>query len=359
MLDYAKKWNKYADTMHRTLSPEKQSTPARAVIVGARGYSGLELARLLLRHPYTKLVACLTSGVTGWKLSDSLPEVAAFGVPTLPLEIEALPEADVFFLATPAEASAALAPAMVAQGKTVIDLSGAFRLDRAGAKRWYGLDTDPASYGLVPWAAPAQDLLIANPGCYATAVLMAILPLLKEGLIRPETLVIDAKSGTSGAGRKAAESLLFTEVDGECLPYKVGRHQHLPEINRYAREFAGVEIDPFFTTHLLPARRGILASIYARTDAGPDEIVSAFARAYSDYPLVRVGSTDSARDLSVRQVVGTARTQISFGIEKGKLHVFSLIDNLLKGAASQAVENLNRLADRPPQTGLLDQQGVL
>jgi N-acetyl-gamma-glutamyl-phosphate reductase len=217
-----------------------------------------------------------------------------------------------------------------------------------------------AGYGLVPWAAPiaGRSRLIANPGCYATSVLMALLPLLKERLIEPETLVIDAKSGASGAGRKAAENLLFTEVDGECLPYKVGKHQHLPEIRRFAREFAGVEIDPMFVTHLLPVRRGIISGLYARLVSGVTQadVTAAFERAYSSYPLVRFGAAES---LSLKRVVGSARTHIGFTVRGSQLYCFSLIDNLMKGAASQAVENFNRLFDLPAETALLDREGLL
>ncbi len=342
----------------------------KTVIIGARGYAGVELARLLLRHPHAELVACLSTSDTGWKLSDSLPDaLSANGnerAPVLALDLDHLPSAQVFFLATPADASHKLAPQLLKLGKKVIDLSGAFRLDSLQGKDWYGLDAVPgvsAHYGLVPWAQPAvRGQLIANPGCYATSVLMAILPLLKTGLVQPDTLVIDAKSGTTGGGRKAVESLLFSEVEGECLPYKVGKHQHLPEIIRYAQQFAGVEIDPIFTTHLLPTRRGILSSIYARLapgltgDKALASIDAAYQHAYGQYRLV---SASSKQSLMLRHVVGSARTHIGYAVQGDKLHLFSLIDNLLKGAASQAVENLNRLADRPAETGLLSSEGVL
>ncbi|MEK7355089.1 MAG: Asd/ArgC dimerization domain-containing protein, partial [Bdellovibrionota bacterium] len=228
--------------------------------------------------------------------------------------------------------------------------------------------------GLVPWAgklAAKKPTLIANPGCYATSVLMAVLPLLRASAIVAETLVIDAKSGTTGAGRKASETTSFTEVEGECLPYKVARHQHWPEIVQQAAAHSGAEIAPFFTTHLLNVRRGIISSIYARlapsfvaaSDKESDAKIEAlFREAYSAYPLARFGAlgkpeTDSL--LSLKRVVGSARTHVAWKAEGDKLHLFSLIDNLVKGAASQAVENFNRLIDEPVTTGLDGAEGVL
>jgi N-acetyl-gamma-glutamyl-phosphate reductase len=192
---------------------------------------------------------------------------------------------------------------------------------------------------------------------------MAVLPLLKAGIIDPRTLVIDAKSGATGAGRKASENLLFCEVEGECLPYRIGKHQHVPEIVRYAEKFSGASIDPVFATHLLPVRRGILASVYARTTKSltNEAIANVYHEAYSGYPLIRHGlATDQHRaQLSLKRVAGSARTEVRYLLEGDKLHVFSLIDNLLKGAASQAVENLNRVLDLPVATGLQELEGTL
>ncbi|RYZ85745.1 MAG: N-acetyl-gamma-glutamyl-phosphate reductase, partial [Proteobacteria bacterium] len=178
--------------------------------------------------------------------------------------------ADVVFLATPAEVSLRLAPQIRNAGKTVIDLSGAFRLKAHDYKTWYGFDHEAptelasAHYGLVPFATKAgAGSVIANPGCYASAISLALIPLLRDGIIRQDGIVIDAKSGTTGAGKKAAENLLFSEVAGECLPYKVGKHQHLPEVTEAVRAFAKVNLDAHFVTSLLSVRRGIIAGVYA------------------------------------------------------------------------------------------------
>ncbi len=375
----------YAADMHKH---ERAASPTRSVaLVGARGYSGLELARILLRHPEANLKACFaTDGA--FRLADYLPHAGADQVPTCAVkDLEShLDGISAVFLATPAEASLELAPRILAKGVDVIDLSGAFRLQEgtpaervARYQKWYGFEHPApellaqASFGIVPFAAPAPQAqpgrgrLISNPGCYASAVMMATIPLLRDAVIDPQSLVIDAKSGTSGAGRKAAENLLFTEVEGECLPYRVGRHQHLPEIIEWTRAHSGVSIDPMFTTHLLSVRRGIIAGIYCKLAPGktPADAQAAYARAYEGYPLVRYSSLEGAsalaqnQALSLKRVVGSARTHIHFQGAGDRLYVFSLIDNLVKGAAGQAVENFNRLQDLPVGLGLTELEGVL
>lgn len=348
-------------------------------VVGARGYSGLELSRLLLKHPAAELVACFATDA-GFSLKDYLPEASAAGVATKAMsDVEAVAaDVDTVFLATPAEASLELAPKLLAKGARVVDLSGAYRLKgkthdetKNLYKTWYGMEhTAPAlvaeaDFGLVPFAGPlGKTKLVANPGCYATSVLMAVLPLIKSGLIASETLVIDAKSGTSGGGRKAAENLLFTEVEGECLPYKVGAHQHFPEICGYVEKLGGQAIDPMLTTSLVNFRRGIIAGLYARTQGGvtTEAIAKAYAAAFEGYPLAKVTALHAKNEraeLSLKRVVGSARVHIGFRLAGDKLYVFSLIDNLLKGAASQAVENFNRLHDLNIETGLTQLEGLL
>lgn len=360
----------------------------RVAIVGARGYSGLELARLLLRHPRASLAGCFATD-SSFELSNFLFDAGAESVPTWSMDEfdSRVREIHTLFLATPAEVSLELAPRALSLGVHVVDLSGAFRLKRGNAderkatyRKWYGFDHSApeqllaAEYGLVPWAgglSAKAPTLVANPGCYATSVLMAILPLLRANAIVRDTLVVDAKSGTSGAGRKASEATSFTEVEGECLPYKVARHQHWPEIVQQAAAHGGGDIAPFFTTHLLNVRRGIISSIYARltpsfvgaSDRESDaKIATLFREAYSSYPLARFGALGTPETdalLSLKRVVGSARTHVAWKVEGDKLHVFSLIDNLVKGAASQAVENFNRLIDAPVSTGLVEMEGVL
>lgn len=339
-------------------------------VVGARGYSGIELARLLLQHPNVLLTHCFAT--SDFELGSFFGSAAladkAKSVQCLP-DSEILKNlTDVVFLATPAETSLTLAPKILAAGKKVIDLSGAFRLKTNDYKKWYGFDHHEkallaqADYGLSPWGGPSAGAqLVANPGCYATAIAMAVLPLLKNNLIDEDSVVVDAKSGTSGAGKKAAENMLFTEVDGECLPYKVGKHQHYPEIVETIEKFSGKKIDFHLTTSLLPTRRGIIAGVYAKVKPGVDiaKVAAAFDESYADYKLVRQGSVaKNSNLLSLKKVVGTGETHISYELEAGRLYVFSCIDNLLKGAASQAVENLNRTFDFPVTTGLVQMEAL-
>jgi len=344
-------------------------------VVGARGYSGLETARLLLQHPRAQLTHCFAT--SEFNLSNSLSNPAAAKVQCLPDSKIMDHLTDVVFLATPAEVSLGLAPQILARGKTVIDLSGAFRLKKNDYKKWYGFEhtentwLTKAEYGLSSWIGPVSrslsgnspsEKLIANPGCYATAILLALIPLLKNNLILENSIVIDAKSGTSGAGKKFSENLLYTEVAGECLPYKVGKHQHYPEIIEALESFSSKNIKAHMTTSLLPIRRGIIANIYAQLAEGvtADNIEAAFETAYAENVLIEFGSLQKKPELlSLKKVVGTARTHISYSIEENRLYVFSCLDNLLKGAASQAIENFNRISDLPIFTGLTHLEAMI
>lgn len=345
---------------------DKISELSTCSIVGARGYAGLETARLLLQHPHARLVNCFAT--SEFKLSDYLANPVARQVQCLSDSEIMQNLTDMVFLATPANVSLDLAPKILTAGKKVIDLSGAFRLKKNDYKKWYGFEhtetalLESAQYGLSPWVGPVTSNLVANPGCYATAITLALIPLLKENLINETSIVIDAKSGTSGAGKKGSENMLYTEVDGECLPYKVGRHQHYPEIMEALEAFSGHKIDAHVTTSLLPVRRGIIAGIYAHLQPGINmqDVEKVYATAYCDYELVRFGAVQKEPALmSLKKVVGTAKTHVSYEVEGNRLYVFSCIDNLLKGAASQAIENFNRISDLPVATGLGHLEGLI
>ena len=373
-----------------TTSPSKLNRCSAAVF-GARGYAGLELTRILLKHPSVRLGGAFAT--SPFALSQHLPEPAArfiqARVTNDALELARAGEFEIAFLATPTEASIDLAPKLLELGVKVIDLSGAFRLKGSGLdaskiayRKWYGFDhaalaqVQEAEYGMAAFL-PAQTSarLIANPGCYATASLMAILPLLKEGVIDSHSISIDGKSGTTGAGRKAEERLMHAEVAGGCLPYRAGGHQHEPEISEAALSIGGKDIDFHFTPHLLDARRGLIASCYMRAANVPgstkklsdgallDAAEAAFASAYASNSLVEcerlLSPGGSSPLLSLRRVLGSARTQIAYAAQGEKLYVFCLIDNLMKGAASQAVENMNRMLGLPPSTGLAELEGTL
>lgn len=328
-------------------------------LVGARGYSGLELARLLLNHPRARLTHAYAT--QEFSLADELGDPRASAVSCLSEDHVARDTSDFVFLATPAEVSARLAPQLIARGQKVIDLSGAYRLRVEDMKAWYGFTMDPVEsvlYGLQPFCPRPESStrLIANPGCYATAVALALIPLLRQDLIVTDSLVIDAKSGTSGAGRKAGEHLLHAEVYGGVQPYRVGRHQHLPEIRETCERLGGRAIDPHFVTHLLPVARGISAGVYARAKVERiEDIHSAFAAAYDGYPLVQFGP-GVERLARVQTVVHTPFTRISYTLTENKLFVFAVLDNLMKGAASQAVENLNLWLDLPSSFSLIAEE---
>ncbi len=341
--------NKYAQYMHKYT----------ASVVGARGYTGIETAKLLLSHPSIQLTKCFAT--SDFSLSKLIFEPGVESVQCFK-ESELMQNlTDYVFLATPAEVSLELAPKLVAAGCKVIDLSGAFRLKKNDYQKWYAFQHNQpellasANYGLVPWAQPTKSNLISNPGCYASAISMALIPLLKENLILADSIVIDAKSGTSGAGKKASENLLFTEASEDCTPYRIGKHQHLPEIQETLEQFTGVKAELQLSTYLLPVRRGIIAGIYAKANAGVtlSQIQNAFTKAYDHYPLVKHGTTTEKPELlSLKSVVNSGRTHITYHLEGNQLYIYSTIDNLMKGAASQAIENLNRLLDLPIHTGL-------
>ena len=335
----------YSDS---NLSMNSHTFPSRVkvAVVGGSGYSGYELSRILKRHPNVESLLMFGS-------KDTLNDITAKNV-----------SYDIVFLATPAEVSIHLAPKLLKSGKTVIDLSGAFRLNTLHILedylKWYNIDhakpelVKVAHYGLVPWNIQIHSKLIANPGCYATAVLMALLPLLKNKIISNNHIVIDAKSGTTGAGKKPSEGLMFTEVDGECFPYKISKHQHLPEITHYCNQFSSSTIDPHFSTHLLPVRRGIIVGIYGNLEnhKSSKDVDHAFREFYANYPIVKYSEGIHKELVSLKNVVGSPYTHINYVIDDKKIYLFSSIDNLLKGAASQAIENFNLIINQPIHTGL-------
>ncbi len=332
-------------------------------IVGASGYSGLELTRYVARHPRLRPVALLSDRWAGEIAGDRLPLTG----PAAALrytELASAPEVDaeVAFLATPAEVSLELAPVLVARGVRVVDLSGAFRLeDVAAYPRWYGFEhTAPeliaqARYGL-PELARAQlagARFVTNPGCYATATAMALAPLVRSGLVEAEGIAVAAMSGVSGAGRKASEEYSFCELDEDLRAYRVGRHQHVPEIEQTVARFAGRCGPIAFTPHLVPIRRGILATCTLRLahGAAAGELGRAYEEAFRGERFVRVLPADK---VAVKGVARTNRIHVGVAVDAraGTAVAVSAIDNLLKGAAGQAVQAMNAAVGLPETTGL-------
>lgn len=359
----------------------------KTAVIGARGYSGAELVRLLLKHPAIELVRPVATAQ--FDMKDVLSELRQSLIGSdLSSFMKEAGDFDIVFLATPNETSAELAHQLLQLGVCVIDVSGAHRLrtipgETAGEaySTWYKMKTHPsldwvenAEYGMVPFVdAVSNAQLIANPGCFATAANLAVIPLLRSELIElDQPIFIDAKSGTTGAGKKAEERLIFSEVADAVLPYRIGEHQHQPEIVRSWARFGlgsdglATKVKIEFVPHLLPVRRGIILSAYChvRKNCSPDELHSSFQAAYSADEFIELINLNSrpadAQRLSLRRVVGTPRTAIGFKkLSDSRAVVFAVIDNLMKGAASQAVENFNRLCGLPLNTGLSQREALV
>ncbi|HTT70318.1 MAG TPA: N-acetyl-gamma-glutamyl-phosphate reductase [Anaeromyxobacteraceae bacterium] len=332
-------------------------------IVGASGYTGLDLTRLAARHPQLKLVALLSDRWAGEAAGDRLP----LSGPSAGLRYGALSEAsaveaEVVFLATPPEVSVELVPRLIARGLRVVDLSGAFRLaDKAAYPTWYGFQhaapelLAEARYGLpeLNRAALAGARLITNPGCYATATAMALAPLVKSGLVSPDGVAVAAMSGVSGAGRKASEEYSFCELDEDLRAYRLGRHQHVPEIEQTVKRYAGRCGPISFVPHLVPVRRGILATATLRLAEGVAvrALEEVYLAAYRDEPFVRVLP---AGQVAVKDVARTNRVHLGVAVDAraGAAVAVAAIDNLVKGAAGQALQALNAAMGWDETSGL-------
>lgn len=339
-------------------------------VLGASGYSGIEATRILAQHPRAEVRVVASDRWQG----ETVEKRAGVGGPAGRLRYapqdraaDLARECAAALLCTPVDASLQLAPALLAAGLKVVDLSGAFRLADAGAFRAaYGLEHPrpdllrESVYGLPELGerdAIARARLVANPGCYPTAAALALVPLLRAGVLAPEAAIVDAASGTTGAGRKASEEMSFTEVMDDFRAYRVLRHQHTPEIAQALSRAAGREVPLTFTAHLLPLRRGILATCYARLARGMTsrDAAAALSHIYATEPFLDLAA--GADDVSLKAVVGTNRCQIGLaaaadGPDTGRAIVISAIDNLVKGAAGQAVQNLNLALGWPETSGL-------
>ena len=339
--------------------------PEQLAVVGVTGYTGFELARLLLRHPAVKSPVFYVRETQNKNcLAELFPQLRGVGEgPLRPLSLAEIiaSNAGTAFLATPHEVSAGFAPALLEAGIRVIDLSGAFRFRSAETfAAWYHLPTPHA-----PWLSEAvyglpelyeRELasarLIANPGCYATSVILAVRPLVDAGAIADAgSVVCDCKSGASGAGKDPRRDLHFVEVDENFKAYNLFSHRHTPEI----LEHTGLPEDRVvFSTHLLPLARGILSTIYVTLGAAysPEAIEAIFRKFYAGRPMVRIWPAGSLPEL--QHVAHTNFCDIGFTLDKSgkRLIVVSCLDNLGKGAAGQAVQNFNLTLGIEEQTAL-------
>jgi N-acetyl-gamma-glutamyl-phosphate reductase len=337
----------------------------RVGIVGVSGYSGIETARIVAGHPHLTLAAAVSDKWAAATVGDHLPVGGAAADVRIVKQADAAATfagLDLVFLCTPAEVSIALAPVALAAGCRVVDLSGGFRLAAGLYPRWYGFEhAEPELLAAACYSMPEcgasgalrEARLVSNPGCFATAATLGALALLRGGVVEPAGLIIDAASGTTGAGRKGTEDFSFSEVDGDFRAYRVLKHQHTPEIER-ALGLAGQGAGPVtFTSHLLPTRRGILATVYGRLRAGKTgaDAAAAVTTFVAGKPFVRATRPDAVR---LQAVVGTNRVLMGADAdpERGVAIALVAIDNLVKGAAGQAVQNANLMLGFAETTGL-------
>jgi N-acetyl-gamma-glutamyl-phosphate reductase len=338
----------------------------KVAVVGATGYAGEELIGLLLRHPAARI-----SDVSA-KIDKPLPLPEIFPKFAGRLELTcAEPDvkkiaagSDVVFLCLPHTVSMEMAPLFLKAGRRVIDLSADYRLkdSKVYEKFYQHKHKDKGNLAQAVYGLPElyrlkikSSRLVANPGCYPTVSILALAPLVALGVAENSPLIIDAKSGVTGAGRKLAEGLLFSEVNEDFKAYKVGIHQHSPEINQELSRLAGKEVAALFVPHLLPLSRGILATVYAekshKSQGTRHKLIALYKKFYKNEPFVRI--REEGEYPRIKDVVGTNFCDIGIKEEAGRLIIIAAIDNLLKGASGQAVQNMNIMYGFPETAGLL------
>lgn len=331
-------------------------------VVGGTGYTGVELLRLLAAHPGSELTVITSRSEAGQAVADMFPNLRghldlAFSVP----DIERLTDCDMVFFATPNGTAMTMVPQLLEAGVRVIDLAADFRLQQVEEwQQWYGMEhacpehLQQAVYGLpeINRAQIAQARLVANPGCYPTAVQLGFLPLLEEGLVEAGHLVADAKSGVSGAGRKATTATLLCEASENFKAYAVPGHRHLPEIRQGLQRAAGKPVGLTFVPHLTPMIRGIHATLYAQLLDADRDLQALFEARYSDEPFVDVLPAGSHPETRSVRGANHCRIAIHRPQQGNTVVVLSVIDNLVKGAAGQALQNMNVMFGLDENTGL-------
>jgi N-acetyl-gamma-glutamyl-phosphate reductase len=344
----------------------------KVAIFGATGYAGIELTQILGAHPKVVVTHLASDRLAGRSVAAQTgANVAGTYVPTEEV-LSAAPQLEAAFLCTPADVSMALAAQLRAHPLCTIDLSGAHRLDDQGAwTEHYGQKASSANhavgrYGLrelfrdetareaTSDATPRTGgQLIANPGCYATAVALALAPAVEAGVVYEDALMVSAMSGVTGAGRTAREDLSFGELSDDARAYKVLRHQHTPEIEMALRRLTKADVRVTFTPHLVPIRRGILvtAHLRLRKPMDPAALRTLYRQRYEGEPFVTV--VDAPEEVTLRKVVGTNHSVVGVAADGHAAVVVLALDNLVKGAAGQAVQNMNHYFGFPETEGLL------
>jgi N-acetyl-gamma-glutamyl-phosphate reductase len=334
----------------------------RVAILGASGYSALELIKLLLRHPQAEITTLTTRHAEPRPVGQVHPSLVGrldLALENLPLETVA-ERADYVFCCLPHGASAASAAQLLPMGKKVIDLSADYRLsDPAVYAKWYGLaHADPSNLKDAVYGLPElyrDDIrtasLVANPGCYPTSAILALAPLLETGLIKPDGIIVDSKSGVSGGGREPKPQFHYPECNESIAAYGVGTHRHMPEIDQVLSDAAGKSVEVVFTPHLVPMDRGILSTSYAvpTGETSTEALLSLYREFYAGEPFVRVLSGLPA----TKHVSDTNFCDLTARVVRGRVVVLSAIDNLIKGASGAAVQNFNLMSGVPETTALL------
>ncbi|MGM9923989.1 MAG: N-acetyl-gamma-glutamyl-phosphate reductase [Bacillus sp. (in: firmicutes)] len=333
-------------------------------IVGATGYSGLELIRILDQHPHFRIASLHSSSKAGHYIHEENPHLMHITQVLQPIDpAEIAKKSEIVFLATPAGVSAGLTPQLIETGIKVVDLSGDLRLENPeNYEKWYKktpASTDVLSqavYGLSEWnkeAIAAADV-IANPGCYPTAALLGLAPLCKRNWCEPDSIIIDAKSGVSGAGRTPSLNTMYSELNENFKIYKVHQHQHIPEIeqqlHKWQEDIEMVE----FNTHLVPMTKGIMTTTYVqlKEEATTEQVVELYKETYKGHPFVRI--MPAGQYPCTKQVAGSNFCDIGVSVNERtrRATIVAVIDNLVKGAAGQAVQNANLLCGYEQTAGL-------
>lgn len=333
----------------------------RVSIVGATGYTGEELIDILAGHKDVNVTSLSAIIERPTRISDIFPRLKGkMDIICKDLDVkEVIGSSDVVFLALPHTVSMKFVPEFLKAGKKVIDLSADYRLPADIYEKWYGKshidkgNLKKAVYGLPELYRKEIKKcdLVANPGCYPTSAILAIAPLIKAGAVELTDIVIDAKSGITGAGRKASIGLLFAEIDDNLKAYKIGSHQHAPEISLQLKNVAGKDVDILFVPHVIPIRRGILSTIYLKPKKAitQKKINTIYTDFYKDEYFVRFYGENAPE---LKDVVNTNFCDIGAKLAKDRIVAVSVIDNLTKGAAGQAVQNMNIMSGFNEKAGL-------
>ncbi len=334
----------------------------RVGIVGGTGYTGVELLRILATHSKVNIAVVTSRGDAGKRIDSIYPSLrGVIGIDFSLPDLDALTQCDVVFFATPNGTAMTMAKALLAHGIKVVDLSADFRLqDVAEWSHWYGMEhacpelIKEAVYGLpeVNRTEIAKANLIACPGCYPTSVQLGFLPLMENHLLADKHLIADVKSGVSGAGRKAELHTLMSETGESFKAYAVNGHRHLPEIKQGLQKISGESIDLTFVPHLTPMIRGIHATLYAQTKLSLQELQSIYELRFANEAFVEVLTAGSHPD--TRNIRGSNMCHIALHQPQGEkiTVILSVIDNLVKGAAGQAVQNMNLMFGLQEEEGL-------